>query len=140
MKIREYCLCTRSIVVALIPHTLYCSSSSALIIKSARRKSPGVYARKCMSAEANNAHTHTHTLFSSLSSFLVFFLFFFIPCKPVASHSSISLSRKPISWYLNYARAREPRRKSLPPVISQVSTSEASHRSAMYIRSRCSGN
>lgn len=32
---------------------------------------------------------------------------FFEPLQGfVASHSSISLSRKPISWYLNYARFR----------------------------------
>lgn len=46
----------------------------------------------------------------SLSSlFLTLSLFlspFFKPLQGfVASHSSISLSRKPISWYLNYARA-----------------------------------
>lgn len=34
-------------------------------------------------------------------------IFFFRPLQGfVASHSSISLSRKPISWYLNYARFR----------------------------------
>ena len=40
-----------------------------------------------------------------LSSQLYFYSFFFI--RPHPSHSSISLSRKPISWYLNYARRRK---------------------------------
>lgn len=72
-------------------------------------KEPGVAAAitataatsKCASGESRRVFVHAKAH--------LFPLFFSKPLQGslfVASHSSISLSRKPISWYLNYARFR----------------------------------